>query len=109
MNGGGHYPEAEWINRVHDPECLACHTVGWNPQEVFRYHSGFISLEKTPQLTGQGCENCHGPGSNHTQLELTFRENRQNTPEIQTARNTMKVDLVRAEKEVCRKCHDAEN
>lgn len=109
VSGTDKYKETEWINRIHDPECLACHVVGWDPQEVFRYESGFTTLEKSLPLAGQGCENCHGPGSKHTQLELAFRENRQNTPEIQAERASMKIDLVHAERNVCRKCHDAEN
>lgn len=109
VSGDPQYKETEWINRIHDPECLACHAVGWAPQDVYRYESGFLSLEKTPHLTGQGCENCHGPGSHHTQLELTFRETRQTTPEISASRNAMKVELARAERDVCRKCHDFEN
>jgi len=109
IHGGPDYHEAEWINRIHDPECVTCHATGWNPQEVFRYDSGFVSMENTPHLTGQSCENCHGPGSHHTELEKQFVKDRQNTPEIQAARAEMKLDLATAEKQVCRKCHDFEN
>ncbi len=42
-----------------DPECVLCHVV------AMKYESGFVSIEKTPQLKGVGCENCHGPGSEH--------------------------------------------
>jgi len=42
-----------------DPECVVCHTVG------MKYESGFISGEKTAYLKNVGCENCHGPGSEH--------------------------------------------
>lgn len=42
-----------------DPECVICHTVG------MKYESGFVSEEKTPYLKNVGCENCHGPGSEH--------------------------------------------
>ena len=42
-----------------DPECVICHVVGMN------YDRGFISQEKTPHLKDVGCENCHGPGSEH--------------------------------------------
>lgn len=50
-------------HREYDPECISCHATGWNPQEYFPYvSSGFDSLKTTPQLVGNGCENCHGPG-----------------------------------------------
>ena len=49
--------------RIHDPECVSCHVTGWNPQEFFPFATGFESLEKTPKLVGNSCENCHGPGA----------------------------------------------
>ncbi|MCA8982171.1 MAG: hypothetical protein KDA76_00295 [Planctomycetaceae bacterium] len=109
VKGHEKYTETEWINRVHDPECVSCHATGWNSQDAFRYESGFVSLENTPGLTGQGCENCHGPGSRHAELEQVFRETRENNAELQASRASMKLDLARAEREVCRKCHDFEN
>jgi len=42
---------------------------GWNPQEFFPYVSGFESLEATPHLAGNSCENCHGPGTAHVAAE----------------------------------------
>jgi hypothetical protein len=42
-----------------DPECAICHVVGMD------YESGFISEQKTGHLKNVGCENCHGPGSEH--------------------------------------------
>lgn len=44
-----------------DPECVVCHTVG------FKYQGGFVSAKATPQLRNVGCEECHGPGSRHTE------------------------------------------
>ncbi|WP_457571663.1 multiheme c-type cytochrome [Desulfovulcanus sp.] len=38
--------------------CYECHTTGYNK-------GGFISYEKTPQLSDVGCETCHGPGKKH--------------------------------------------
>jgi hypothetical protein len=42
-----------------DPECVICHVVG------LEYEGGFVNEEKSPHLAGVGCENCHGPGSEH--------------------------------------------
>jgi len=42
-----------------DPECVICHVVG------MEYASGFVTEEQTPHLKDVGCEDCHGPGSEH--------------------------------------------
>ncbi len=42
-----------------DPECVICHVVGLD------YEEGFVSARQTPELTGVGCETCHGPGAEH--------------------------------------------
>jgi len=44
-----------------DPECTICHVVG------MEYESGFVTEEQTPHLKDVGCEDCHGPGSEHVQ------------------------------------------
>jgi hypothetical protein len=46
-------------NREFDADCVSCHTTG------FEYKGGFVTAEKTPNLKGNQCENCHGPGSKH--------------------------------------------
>ncbi len=53
------YATLEKVGSQFDPECVACHVVG------LEYQSGFISEEKTAHLKNVGCENCHGPGSEH--------------------------------------------
>jgi hypothetical protein len=42
-----------------DPECVICHVSG------LEYEGGFLTEGKTPHLADVGCENCHGPGSEH--------------------------------------------
>ncbi len=55
--------------RHFDPECLSCHVTGWEPQKYFPYESGYLGLTQTPDLVGNGCENCHGPGGRHAAAE----------------------------------------
>jgi hypothetical protein len=51
------------VGSQYDPECVVCHVVGMD------YESGYISEEKTSHLKNVGCENCHGPGSEHNRTE----------------------------------------
>ena len=43
-------PKEYVVDRSFDPECLACHSTGWNPQRAERFKSGFVDLKTTPQL-----------------------------------------------------------
>jgi hypothetical protein len=47
----------------YDPECVECHVIGLN------YFTGFESIESTPELKDVGCESCHGPGSDHKEIQ----------------------------------------
>jgi hypothetical protein len=53
------YATLEEVGSQYDPECIVCHVVG------YEYETGYVSEEKTPHLKDVGCENCHGPGSQH--------------------------------------------
>ncbi len=53
------YATLEKAGSQFDPECVVCHVVG------MEYESGFLSEKKTAHLKNVGCENCHGPGSEH--------------------------------------------
>ena len=108
------------ITRIYDAECIACQVTGWEPQEVLRYRSGFVNeefaqndldRERSPLLRGVQCENCHGPGSIHVDLELQWKlgDIKANDPELLKWRGSMHVNLKVAEEQVCRKCHDFEN
>ena len=103
--------EANWVSRVYDPECLACHVTGWDPQNVLRYDSGYLDMASTAHLAGQQCENCHGAGDKHTQLERSFRKDLKSVDrnDLFAARAALKLNYKTAEIEVCSKCHDHEN
>jgi Cytochrome c554 and c-prime len=94
------------VARHFDPECLSCHATGWNPQEYYPYASGYLSLESTEHLTGNGCENCHGPGSGHSDAEAEGATVSQE--ERQRLRDSMKLTLEKA-RDKCMECHDLDN
>jgi hypothetical protein len=94
------------IPRHYDPECLSCHVTGWEPQKIFPFVSGYLSLEKTPHVKQNGCENCHGPGSAHVAAE----EAGDDEATMQKLRGQMRLPLAGgvAEKK-CLECHDLDN
>jgi len=53
------FEDLESVNKAFDPECLVCHTVGFNQK------GGYVDFSITPQLTSVQCENCHGAGKEH--------------------------------------------
>lgn len=103
--------EAGWISRIHDPECLACHVTGWEPQEVLRYEGGYVSEDSTPHLLNQQCENCHGPGSRHVELERLWKKDLKSVSrdDLASARRDMHLTKEIAKNRVCYQCHDLDN
>jgi hypothetical protein len=60
--GTGHsgaYSILERVNKEYDPECIGCHTVGFNKS------GGFIDLSVSSHLIDVQCESCHGTGRDH--------------------------------------------
>jgi 2',3'-cyclic-nucleotide 2'-phosphodiesterase (5'-nucleotidase family) len=55
------YAALEEANKSFDPECLVCHTTGFNQP------GGFISEIDTPKLKNVQCEMCHGARLEHAQ------------------------------------------
>jgi hypothetical protein len=102
--------------RQYDPECIECHVTGW------AYKTGFTDEMKTKHLRNNGCENCHGPGSEHIlaqrgQIKVpNLKEVRQRlrdlmnpyryNPEETAEARTRRLDLIDLS---CQKCHDPEN
>jgi Cytochrome c554 and c-prime len=85
---------SKFIGRQYDPECASCHVTG------FGYKGGFEDEVKTPYLLGNGCENCHGPGSLHAGQpgNPLFRK-----PMVLSMEDKDKVG------QTCMKCHDLDN
>jgi len=55
------YEDLENVQKSFDPECLACHTVGFNQP------GGFVDFTITSHLSSVQCENCHGAAKQHVQ------------------------------------------
>jgi len=96
-------PKEYVVDRKFDPECIACHATGWDPQRAIRFTSGFVDLKTTKHLAGQQCENCHGPGSAHVTLEKAFAKDKKETDALKAAR------AVLMNTRDCEDCHDHDN
>jgi Cytochrome c554 and c-prime len=94
------------IPRHFDPECISCHVTGWDPQKFEPFETGYWSLEKTPKLVGSGCENCHGPGSEHVKAESG--DVAADAALLNKLREQMRLPLALAEAK-CVECHDSDN
>jgi hypothetical protein len=115
-------------NRQFDPECVVCHSTG------FEYKTGFENEKRTPFLKHNGCENCHGPGSGHAtnpkdpQLlaalapwktkpedrlpDLEFLKKMAETKPLDRGKVQMPANqqqLVNTVSLLCIRCHDTEN
>jgi len=98
--------ERSSIPRNFDPECLSCHVTGWNPQNYFPYASGYQDYDVSSHLHGNGCENCHGPGSAHVAAENGDVD--LSSDQIEKIRKSMQLPLADAQ-DHCLKCHDLDN
>ena len=47
------------VNKAFDPNCIVCHTVGFDKA------GGFIDPDTTPSLMHVQCESCHGAAREH--------------------------------------------
>ena len=91
--------------RHHDPECIACHVVGWNASQLLPYQGGFLSESETPRLTSVGCEACHGPGEQHIRAESGANRALQNQ-----LRSSMRLSVQDGTaRGHCVTCHDGNN
>jgi hypothetical protein len=106
--------------RHFDPECISCHATGWEPQKYFPFVSGFLGLKETPEMTGNGCENCHGPAADHVAAETGEIEASEEKLEQLRAQLRLKVVENEGNKpgqvfdkgkvvQMCMRCHDLDN
>ncbi len=79
-----------------DASCLKCHSTG------FGEPTGFTSFQQTPNLAGNTCENCHGPGSKHAEVAKSFGQKKLSEEEQKYVRSTIYRMLP---KNVCVDCH----
>lgn len=98
-----------WVQRHYDPECMSCHATGWNPQNFYPYKTGLTDLKTQQHLFGNGCENCHGPGSAHVQMERTAAKQQVDETMLAKLRSEMVVTLEQARNNACKECHDLDN
>jgi hypothetical protein len=79
-----------------DASCLKCHST------AFGQPTGFQSLKETPSLAGNTCENCHGPGSEHSKIAKSYGQKKLSEQEQKYVRSTIYLMLP---KNVCVECH----
>ncbi|VAX11491.1 hypothetical protein MNBD_GAMMA26-2548 [hydrothermal vent metagenome] len=59
------YETLKSVNKAYDPDCIGCHTVG------FEQPGGFVEPIITYHLLNVQCESCHGPSRSHANSEGT--------------------------------------
>jgi len=91
--------------RHFDPECLACHVIGWDPGTFYPYKNGYMSEQTTPHLKDVGCESCHGPGELHVKEETAGK----NQELMDKYRKAVRITLEESRKSFCITCHDGDN
>ncbi len=104
-------------NRQFDPECVVCHTVGFEYETGYGDPKAGVALK---DLEHVGCENCHGPGSAHVAKprdEKLYKEINpyragptERDPKSSPAqREALRKNRMQMLDSYCQKCHDLDN
>ena len=96
-------------SRTFDPECISCHTVGWNPSAFYPYQTGYLSEKETPKLTNVGCEDCHGPGQWHVRAENVGTKDEKLAARKSVVITKEESADPNSRKQNCWSCHDLDN
>lgn len=75
------------VNKAFDPNCIICHTVGFNKE------GGYIDYEHTAYLADVQCESCHGAGKDHVTTNGSMATEQHAWPK----------------KSICMQCHTRKN
>ncbi len=62
------------VNKDFDPDCIICHTVGFNQE------GGYIDYKDTAHLAGVQCESCHGASRAHVTSNGTIATKQRKWP-----------------------------
>jgi len=81
-------------NNQFDPDCLECHTTGYNQ------YNGFRSFKTTPGMINVQCEVCHGPLSLHAREEYLVKAKKLD-------KGTAKFPTIN--EALCIKCHNPDH
>ncbi len=79
-----------------DATCLKCHSTGYGTP------TGFKDIKSTPDLAGNTCEICHGPGSEHEKVAQKYGKEKLTAAQEKEVRDSMWLMLP---ENVCVKCH----
>ncbi len=68
----------------------------------------FTACKNFSILKGQQCENCHGPGARHNELEAKWKQDPKSVKkeELEASRHLLHRTVEDAKKTLCYRCHD---
>ena len=81
------FESLEKVNKIYDPNCVSCHTVG------FEKPGGFFDATMTEHLKNVQCESCHGAARQH----------------VDSKGKTLTLNSQWSRADICQQCHNAKH